>query len=390
MATDNIQQWPETPAESRVRDVEPLLESILTKFPVTELLVVNGGQRATQNRHEWFDDQITEKGSVLTADITAHAANATGVSITVSSTANFLVADQVFIDTLSPVYQITAIPDGVTLTVTEIRGVALGSTSGNGLNITCSRAALELSSYSNFQGARLGTQVYNFTHIFRANCQLTEEEEEAARMGSIYTQTNLWQNAQARALEQLAWKMYRQITTGVAIERTGTSIHGMLGGVRQFIDVPGGNVVAASGALTITHLNTAAQYIFEDTGDLSNIAIIVPTAQSQAIAAFDANSRRYIDPGTNTATGVNTSVFIPNISNTPPLPIYIDQNLPRNEIWFIDRRRLQLIPFGSQTMRFREERTPGVTALQGFFTGTYTLVVRNGATAHGIINNLTV
>src|SRR3972149_3324340 len=144
MAISNVQQRPDLTAVETARDVEPILESILTKYPVTQLLVVNGGQTAYQNKHEWFDDQITQATATLTADIAAHAASATGLAMIVDSTTNFRVGDQLFVDLMTQVYQITAVTNATDLVVSEIRGVALGTGIGTGNTVRYTRGVLEI------------------------------------------------------------------------------------------------------------------------------------------------------------------------------------------------------------------------------------------------------
>lgn len=390
MADLNVQQRPDISDDHIIRDVSSLFDVILTKFPVTELLVGNEIGVAGQNKHEWFDDQIVQKTSILTADIAAHSGSGTALTITVADTGNFLINDQVGVETLDPVYSVTAIPDGTTLTVSVINGVALADPAGDTEVIKFNRGQLELTDFGTFQGARLGTQVENFTQIFRENVQISWHAQKVAKRQGIYDSSDLFANAVQQEMNNLAWELYQAVTTGIGVQRTTTSTIGFMKGIPSFLDVGGGNVVTASGTLTLDLLNEAAKLIYDDMNDLSQIVIVAGTQQGQKFQALDANAVRYNDPQPTRAVGANVATFIPNISGSNGIPITIDPNLRKDQIWFLDRSRMQLMSFDNDTLKLFEQSTTGTTANQGFLYGEYTLQVRNGAQAHGLIKNLTL
>lgn len=396
MALDNVQQYPEVVAPYFVRDVEQLVSVILTKFPIMNYIPLGGGAPILRNTHEWFDDQITQQTDTLAANVTAHAASATGLSITVTDDTIFIIGDQLLIGTFKPVYQVTAKPGSNVLTCNEIRGVALASDAGNGDVVKYNRAVKELTNYSDsdregFKGARLGTQAENFTQMFRKDIQVSEHEIKSARATGIYGLTperDLWANAEARALETIAWELYEAATLGIGIARTTTSTIGFMNGLRQYIDVSGGNVISSSGALTTTQLDNCTRLIFDDMSDLSQLVLVMPTGQNQALKALDPNSITYNDPQPTRMVGFNVGTYIPNIANSRGIPIIVEQNMPIDEVWLIDRSRVRLAAFFESVMRTVRANSPGTTAMRGYVEGEYTLVVRNGAQAFGVIKGL--
>ena len=106
MSLTDVQQYPTLTSTELVRDVEPFLDLILKNYPVMSLLTV-GGTPCVNHTHEWFDDIIEQQTTTLTANITAHAASATGITITLTDSSIFQVGDQVYIETLDPIYEVT-------------------------------------------------------------------------------------------------------------------------------------------------------------------------------------------------------------------------------------------------------------------------------------------
>lgn len=388
-AVTDVQRYTDLSSTELVRDVEPLLSLILTKFPIMQYIPM-GGTPAAQHEHEWFDDQIVQRTSTLTANITAHLALATGITISVADGTIFKVNDQVTIDEIRSVYEITSIATN-DLTCTEIRDIALASDAGNTKTIKYNRAVNEITKYDDvgFEGARIGANIKNFTQIFRFDAQVSESEQESARLGGVYTSQDLYSNAVARGFETIAWEFYQAAILGIGQKRTG-SVNGFMKGIREFIDVSGGNVEVASGALTLALLNSLSEKIYDDMSALDQLIMVLSTKQNQTLANLDATAIRYNDPQPARAIGNNVAAFIPNISGSNGINVLVDPNLPPDEVWFLDTSRIGMIPLGSRTFKLNNAQTPGTTALQGFIEGEYTLKVRNGSQAHGIIRGLDV
>jgi hypothetical protein len=366
-----------------------MLSLVLTKFPIMRYIPF-GSDAADQHEHEWFDDQITQKTSTLTADIAAHGALATGITVTVADGTVFKIGDRVVVDQLRPAYEITNIVTN-TLTVKEIRNIALAAPAGDTFTIKYNRAVSEITAYGDvgFQGARVGDNVKNYTQLFRYDVQVSDSAQEMAKRGSVYTVDDLYANGIRRGFETLAWELYEAATVGVGQKRT-SSLNGFMNGLRQYIDVSDGNVVEASGALTLAYLNNCAKLIYDDMSMLDQLVMAIPTVQNQKMAALDSNAIRYNDPQPTRAIGSNVAEFIPDISGSDGIPVIVDPNMPQDEIWFLDTSRIKLIPLGSQTFRFKDQQTQGTTAAQGYINGEYTMVVRNGKEAHGIVRGLSV
>ena len=392
MGDTNIQQFPSISSSYIVRDVEPMLSLIRTKRPINEIIPIKTGSFAKNHKHEWYDQVISQKTTTLSANITAHAASATGISITVADSSIFTVGDQVLVGTLKPIYKVTAIPDATHITCTEVRGVALAANAGNGMTAKYNRGVIELSSYGTFQGADLGDQVYNYTQIFREDLQVSWHAQSFSTMNGIYPDE--FKDLKAAALEQAVmnweWELYEAITRGVRVQRSGTTVIGMMGGIREFIDVTGGNVTTASGTLTLSDLDDTSKLIYDDMSDLSNIVLVMPPEQNQILASLDSTRIRYMDPQPTRMVGINVAGYVPNIGGSNGIDIILDANMPKDEIWFLDRSKIYLIPFNGWTLKHYEQNTPGTTADQSFIYGEYTMVVRNGAQAHGLIKNLDV
>ena len=152
-------EWSTVPSINIQRDVEVELNALLFNYPTLGKFITMSGQPAKNHKHEWTEFEQQQTVATLTADITSHAALATGITITVNDSAVFIVGDQVDIETFDPVYQVTAIPTGTTLTVKEIANYALGTTRGTGLTAKRNTSVTELSDYDGYNDL-----IFNFSN----------------------------------------------------------------------------------------------------------------------------------------------------------------------------------------------------------------------------------
>lgn len=388
--TFNVQQYPEVPTDLLNRDVSEVLSVIFRQQQNLASIVNIDGRPIWANKYEWYDKLVEENFSTLTADILAHAALAAGLTITVADSSVFRVGDQVRVDGIQSVYSVTAIPDGVTLTVDEIRNVALGANAGNGNKIKFTRGQLEKTSPANEIGAHVGTQKVNFTQIFREDWQISEHAQDRGERGGYYTERDLVRNAEAESMKNFAYQLYNAVISGIGVERTTTATVGYMNGVRQFIDTVNGNVEDAAGAaLTSTFVDNVLASIFDDVGQMINdVVIVMPTQQSRKLASVDAGQISYNDVYMDRNIGNNVGAFISSISGVSPRPIMVDQNLPAGEVWFLNKQMLTLKPF--KPVQARRFQPPGETCFAGYIYGEYTLEVRQGELAHGIIKDLSL
>jgi hypothetical protein len=388
--TFNVEQQPQVPSDNRNRTVSQILSVHWVRQANLAQLIAIDGTPIGGPKWEWFDKTMQESFTLLTANILAHAASAAGLTITVADSSIFQVGDQVFVDTLQPAYQVTAIPNGTTLTVTEIRGVALGADAGNGERAVINRGRLEKTSAANQIGAHLGVKKQNFTQIFRSDYEVTRHAQIYSQRGGIYTETDLVVNAKDEAMKDFVYQLYHAATKGVGIERTATNVSGYMAGVRQFIDVVGGNVQdAAATALDADKINDMIAEIFNDSAmDIMSLAIAMSPIQSRKLSTLDASKVAINDPRDNRVVGNNVASWIGDISGVGAIPIFTDQNMPSNEVWFLNRDKIRMRPF--EVVSDNPIPEDGTTSIKGYLYGEYTLEVRDGELAHGIIKGLTV
>ena len=392
MANTNLQQYPEVTGGVNgfiQRDVDRQLSIIMQNSANLMQLIQMSGERARSNKFEWQDQLIAESSTSLTANIAIHAASAAGITIAVVNSGIFLVGDVIFVDGLQPAYQITAIPDGVSVTATEIRGVALGAAAGNGRKAKFTRGQLEITTTNNAKGADFGVMKNNFTQIFRRDMEVSHEMSRQAANGIFFGQANVYDSALQNALKDITHDLYNAVTRGVGLERTGTGVAGRMNGIRQYIDVAGGNVTdAAAAAIDAAKINTILSAIYDKVSDLSNLVLVMSAGQSRKLNALDAGLVRLNDQHQNSLVGRNISGFVSDISGAADIPIILDSNMDPAEIWILDRSKLSLVPFSDVAVV--PSNTPGKTADSAYAIGTYTIMVRHGEEAHGIIKNLSI
>lgn len=397
MALSDVQRRDNLTTTEIRRDVQDEVFRFLQNYPFGNVVLqglynMQPEVTAREHKHEWVDDQISEISTTLTGNISSHNASATGITINVADSSIFRAQDRVEVNNLQPIYEVTDIPTGTSITVKEVRGVALGSDAGNGAKATLTRANDEISEYSDlaFEGARIGDFNHNFTQIFRQNVQVSRSEQEIARLGGIYTESDIWMNASERAFEKIAWQFYRAITRGVRQERTASAF-GYMGGFREYVDVSGGNVIDASGAaLSVDLMDQVSELVYDDMGSLDDIVLVMQTKQAKKLADLEVNRLQYNDPQPTRAVGQNVAMYVPDISGSNGINVIVDPNMPQNEIWVVNPDKTFVAALGSETFNLIEETTPGTTARQGYVYGEYTYVVRNGKHSHGIIKDLSV
>lgn len=388
MATTDVQRYSDLSSTDINRSVHDFLSVLVKNYPIMEMVNFQTDRVAVGHKFEWFDQLFSQRKTNVSTDITAHAANATGISVEVDDYTIFKIGDQLRIEGLEPIYQITATPASSTLTCKEVRGIALGSDAGSGAMVKFDRGELEITSYDddNFEGADFGDNYYNYTQIFRRDIQVSESAIDSALKGGVYTVNDLVSLATEQQLKRVAWQMYEAVTRGVKTERTGSTIRGMMGGIREFINISGGNVLSSSGAITLDKLNTAVGYVYDDAADLSNLVMVIPTHHNKTLATLDSNYFRYIDPADARSIGSNVTRYIPDIAQSGGIPIIVDPNMPKSEVWFVDRSQIFMVP--KIMMEVRDAPTPGTTALRKYLFGEYTLMVRHGKTMHACIKGL--
>jgi hypothetical protein len=388
-STDVI-QWTQLDDTYKIRDVDDLLMAIFVNRPVMQYIPFSG-DRARQHKHEWFDEKVQQKTTTLTANITAHAALATGITVTVADGSIFVVGDQLIVDTLQPVYEITNIATN-TLTVKEIRNVALAANAGNAQTARFTRGQTEITAYGTTEGADHGDPEYNYTQIFRKDVEVSRHLQENSQMNMIYGMgaPDEFTLALNRRLLDVSWQIENAAKFGVRNPRATTTDLGHMGGIRSFIDVSGGNVITASGALTLDLLNQCSELIYNDVQAFDNLVMVMHTKQNKVLATLDSNLVTYNDPSPTKPLGYNIPTYVPDIAGSGGIPILIDPNMPTNEVWFIDRTKLSLMAFGNSNIAVFREPQPGRTSFMAYIYGELTLKIRNPKEAFGIIKNLTV
>lgn len=388
MASTNIRQFSQLDAGFKGVDIEALIALIWSGFPLGQYIPFSASIKALNHKHLWYDQVYSRESTTLTGNISSHLASATGITINVADSSIATTGDRVTVDGLDPVYEITAVPGGTSFTVKEVAGIALSVGAGSGSRLVATRGEIEQTEYGTFKGADLATQYHNFTQIFRRDISVSRHAIKEAQAGQVYSVQDLFGQASAQQAKQLAAQLYTASLRGVKQERTSDAIKGYMGGVRSFVDIAGGNVLSSSGALTMAKLNTVAGYIYDDMNMLSDLIIVMHPSQNKVMSTFDSNLFHYNDPGINRAVGTNANQYVADIAGSQPINIVIDPQLDPSIVLFLDPSKMYLIPFQDENFRIIEENTPGVTAERAYIYGEYTLVVRNGQQAHGIIKGL--
>lgn len=163
-----------------------------------------------------------------------------------------------------------------------------------------------------------------------------------------------------------------------------------MGGVIYFVDVTNGNVHDAGATeLTTTMMNDILEEIAKDGGQPN--LILVGTKQARKISSFNLTSgsapivRTRV---TDTRTGSAVYEFVGDLPLGMIETIVVDVNFPDDKVMFLDTRKLALVPMMNRALTDFDATPTGADFTARRILGEYTLEVRNGKQAHGIIKNL--
>jgi hypothetical protein len=122
---------------------------------------------------------------------------------------------------------------------------------------------------------------HNYFQIFRTAIELSDTADNSAVFGDVNQMAAQLKNA----MYKITQGMHEQYVRGRRVQRA-SGVNGSFGGILQFLNLAGTNIVSASSAaLDPIILNDAIQKIYEDGGTVNTIACNV--AQARVISSFN-------------------------------------------------------------------------------------------------------
>lgn len=350
--------------QNKKRDLSDTLSTIVKDEP---RFISNFGmlEAATQQKHEWLEDQIGGRAVVATAVAELVC------TMSAADTAKLKVGTLLTIKDDSALFRVAAIT-GTSVTV------ALAAANGSSKTTPVKDDVLNIVSTpmkegtSNSDGEenyhQVGTE-HNCTQIFRKEIVLTGSALAIAVYGNVDNQLN---RQTAFALGELTRDLNRVALFGRRVEPTAV-VNGEAGGLYCFGTQAGGLAINASGAMLDSYVvNDAAQAIMGEGGNPMQIlcspgqARVLSNEYKDKLQILRSDDRR----------GAYVAVII-NEVNGRGMTIFADPDVPDTDVWVIDPAG-----FGMSALTGRgitdEDATPkGFDGIRRMALGELTFVFKN-------------
>jgi hypothetical protein len=230
----------------------------------------------------------------------------------------------------------------------------------------------------------------NFMQIFERAVDITQTRKNMD-MEAVLDELQL--QIKYRTME-IKRELNMSVLRGYALDSSGTSFVGnteirTMAGIIQLIrdwDLDGTmedtNVIQASAALTLAHLNSLC-YMVYSTGGLDETAspiLVVGPKQQRVIAGFEKELRR-VEQGER-ITGYYRDIFLSDMG--VEIPVVLDRWAPSDKVVLLDRSRVALIPLQGDSWHMEKMAKTGRTETWQI-SGQYTIELRNADKCHGMI-----
>jgi hypothetical protein len=326
---------------------------LLNPYQIPLLSMVGFGTPVTQSTHVWYEDEMFETQSTITAAIADESATTVSVADAEPFRTNQIVSVE------DEFLKITAIADKA-LTVT--RGYA-GTTAA--AHASGSQIKVQFTEGVEGADAREGRykqrkKAENFTQILDDTISISGTAEATSQYGVA----SEYAKEQAKKQLELALQLENALINGKKFDNGNVR---QMGGIRSFIQTNVDNV--ASAALDTNIIGNIAQDIYEAGGFKTGgqYVFVAPAKQKRKFSALNDINVRYVQADHSRGTDVDK--FLTDFGE---FPIAIDNNLKPDELLFIDLNRLVVRPLqGRQFSHYYLGRVGDKT--QGQIVGEYTL-----------------
>ncbi|CAK0766069.1 Phage protein [Gammaproteobacteria bacterium] len=356
------------------RDLSVVLDTIVAADPSLISIVGRNGL-AHNTKHEWLQDKLSPETDALAAAVAANDAT----SLTVVNGAAFSAGMVIAFEGYDEVMRVSAVS---TNTLTVSRGYG-GTTAlaaiANGTEIKIiSRPRAEGTSAGDDPG-RQPTSDYNYTEIFDYTASLSKTANAVGSLGI----DNLLDYQVANGSRMITRRMNNALIYGRRVERSANA-DGSMGGILQFVGGTTGVAVDGNAAdLTAAMVNGAIESIVRRGGRPNTI--LCNTNQARKISGF--NNNLQVQRADQT-TGNAVYQFLNDLPMGVISRIVVDINFPKKKLAILDSTRIDLIPLKGRALNDVDATPAGADYVARRLLGEYTAEIKNGDSAHGMINNL--
>lgn len=215
------------------------------------------------------------------------------------------------------------------------------------------------------------TENYNYTQIGQEKVEATRTARHRGARGGLYGQADPYDHELMKKFKELAIRFERSLVHG---RRYSSGKKRFMGGLFEFTS--GGNSASNTSANAKTALNSLIRAAYED-GSTAKVLMVSPAVKAAISANVDATLRRS-DRGETTG-GYVIERFLSDFGEVAIVP---NRHFPTTKGLLLQQDQLARVNFDPY---FHEPLAKTGDADQGHIVGEFTLRVKNGTKAHGVL-----
>ena len=362
--------------QNKKRDLSDILSTVIKDEPrfISNFKPV---ENATQQKHEWLEDQIA--GRSVTASTVTEAGVVTPAD---SSFSGIKIGTLLVVRNDSALFRVTALDDA-TFTVALVAANGSQKTmpeDGDVLNIVSTPVAEGSNPGDGDETGITGASEYNCCQIFRKDIILSGTALAISVFGSADNQLN---RQTAFALGELARDLNRVALFGRRVEATATT-RGEAGGLYFFGTRSNSPAIdALTTKLDSTLVNDAAQAVMGAGGDPTQI--LCSPGQARVLSCEYKNQLQILR--SDDRRGAYVAVVVNEI-NGRGMTIMADPDVPDTDVWVLDPAGFGLSSLNGRAITDTDATPKGFDGIKRMALGELTFVFRNAAQRICRISNL--
>lgn len=362
--------------QNKKRDLSDILSTVIKDEPrfISNFKPV---ENATQQKHEWLEDQIA--GRSVTASAVTEAGVVTPAD---SSFSGIKIGTLLVVRNDSALFRVTALDDA-TFTVALVAANGSQKTmpeDGDVLNIVSTPVAEGSNPGDGDETGITGASEYNCCQIFRKDIILSGTALAINVFGSADNQLN---RQTAFALGELARDLNRVALFGRRVEATATT-RGEAGGLYFFGTRSNSPAIdALTTKLDSTLVNDAAQAVMGAGGDPTQI--LCSPGQARVLSCEYKNQLQILR--SDDRRGAYVAVVVNEI-NGRGMTIMADPDVPDTDVWVLDPAGFGLSSLNGRAITDTDATPKGFDGIKRMALGELTFVFRNAAQRICRISNL--
>ncbi len=362
--------------QNKKRDLSDILSTVIKDEPrfISNFKPV---ENATQQKHEWLEDQIA--GRSVTASTVTEAGVVTPAD---SSFSGIKIGTLLVVRNDSALFRVTALDDA-TFTVALVAANGSQKTmpeDGDVLNIVSTPVAEGSNPGDGDETGITGASEYNCCQIFRKDIILSGTALAINVFGSADNQLN---RQTAFALGELARDLNRVALFGRRVEATATT-RGEAGGLYFFGTRSNSPAIdALTTKLDSTLVNDAAQAVMGTGGDPTQI--LCSPGQARVLSCEYKNQLQILR--SDDRRGAYVAVVVNEI-NGRGMTIMADPDVPDTDVWVLDPAGFGLSSLNGRAITDTDATPKGFDGIKRMALGELTFVFRNAAQRICRISNL--